>query len=114
MSEATISSDDLLLGAECRYDIAIPPAILNPGKEPGDKEEVPRMVQLRPLTIGVFQLIMKAARNDPGLIPILMIKESLVAPKVQVDQVRQMHVGLIEFLIEHIRQISGLTKKKSE
>ena len=35
-------------------------------------------MQLRPLTIGAFQLIMRAARDDAGMIPLLMIKESLV------------------------------------
>ncbi|NEP85197.1 MAG: hypothetical protein F6K39_48200, partial [Okeania sp. SIO3B3] len=68
---------------------------------------------LRPLTIGTFGLIMKAAKNDPGLIPSLMIKESLVKPAMSLDQVKQMHIGLVNFLIAQIRQISGLTPKKN-
>jgi hypothetical protein len=56
---------------------------------------------------------MKAAKNDPGLIPLLMIKESIVEPAMSLDQIRRLPLGLVEFLIEHIREVSGLVKKKS-
>ena len=69
-------------------------------------------MQLRPLTIGTFQLIMRAARDDAGMIPLLMIKESLVSPRLSLEQVRQLHLGLVNFLIAHIREVSGLTGKK--
>jgi len=70
-------------------------------------------VELRPLTIGTFQLIMKAARNDAALIPLLMIKEALVQPTLSLEEVKQLHLGLVNFLIAHIREISGLTQKKN-
>ena len=69
-------------------------------------------VRIRPLTIGVYQLIMKAAKNDPGLIPLLMIKESLADPVMSLDQVRRLPLGLVELLIDQIRDVSGLVKKK--
>ena len=71
------------------------------------------VVQLRPLSIGVFQLIMRAAREDPGLIPVLMIKESLVKPVMSVEQVNQLHLGVVSFLIDQVRAISGLVEKKT-
>ena len=88
-----------------RYDVTIPAEILKSGQA--------LTVQLKPLTIGAFQLIMKAAKNDAGLIPLLMIKESLVAPVMSLEQVRAMHLGLVNFLIANIREISGLAEKKS-
>lgn len=70
-------------------------------------------VRIRPLSIGTFQLIMKAAREDAGMIPLLMIKECLVEPQLDLPQTRRLPVGLIEFLVTQIRTISGLTEKKT-
>ena len=120
MTELHVTPDDLLAGAAMTYDLIIPPHILHPAEndrsghdaQAGDKpDEV--VVQLRPLTIGAFQLIMKAAKNDPGLIPLLMIKESLVQPAMSLEQVKRLHLGLVNYLIAYIREISGLTEKKS-
>jgi hypothetical protein len=115
ISQVELTPDDLLAGAAISFEIPIPSHILHPGEldatKPVSTKEL--QVQLRPLTIGTFQLIMKAARNDPGLIPLLMIKESLVQPKLTLDQVRGMHLGLVNFLIAQIRQISGLVEKKT-
>ncbi|MEM7509280.1 MAG: hypothetical protein AAF388_00025 [Bacteroidota bacterium] len=112
MQEPTLNAEDLLLGSEAQYDISIPKEILFPGGEEEETPADPSVVRLKPLTIGVFQLIMKASRNDPGLIPLLMVKEALISPNVSLDQLRKMHVGLIEFLVDEVRNISGLTKKK--
>ena len=112
--EVLLTADDLLAGADATFEVVIPPALLPAGKSNGsngvDQESI---VRIRPLTIGVFQLIMKAAKNDPGLIPLLMIKESLAEPALSLDQAKRLPLGLIGFLIENIREISGLTKKKS-
>ena len=116
MSQLQLSPDELLAGAAITLDVMIPPHVLQPAKADQGIEASqvqPMTVQLRPLTIGSFQLIMKAAKNDAGLIPLLMIKESLVQPKLSLEQVKGMHLGLVSFLIEHIRQISGLTGKKN-
>ena len=65
-------------------------------------------MRLRPLSVGVLALISRAAREDAGLVPLLMIKEALVEPVLGLDQVRQMHLGLVHFLIQQINLISGL------
>lgn len=110
-----LTPDDLLAGAAIAFDITIPAEILHPNPaESSTPSSQPLVVQLRPLTIGGFQLIMKAARADPGLIPLLMIKESLIKPQLSLDQVRGMQLGLVNFLISQIRQISGLVEKKTE
>ena len=104
-SEFQVTPEDLLAGVAVTYDVTVPAQFLQRevNGQPSDKNLV---LQIRPLTIGTFQLIMKAARQDTGLIPLLMIKESL-------EQVKQLHLGLVNFLIAHIREISGLTEKKS-
>lgn len=105
-----LTPEELLAGSAVTFDVVIPPEILRPGDRNSSQEVI---VQLRPLTIGTFGLIMKAAKSDPGLIPLLMIKESLVQPQLSLEQVKGMHLGLVNFLIAQIRQISGLSEKKS-
>lgn len=111
MTQLMLTADDLLAGSNGTFDLAIPPEILNPTREKATDEEA--IVRIKPLTIGAFQLIMKAAKSDPGLIPLLMIKEAVVEPALSIQQVKQMHIGLVEFIVHHIRTISGLTEKKS-
>jgi len=108
---ASLTADDLLAGAAQIFEITVPAHLLATKAPP--PEGHPLTVQLRPLTIGTFQLIMKATRQDPGLVPLLMIKESLVSPALSLEQVRAMPLGLVNFFIGHIRQISGLGEKKT-
>lgn len=106
-----VTPEELLGGSEVIFDVTIPPEVLRPGiSSTNTKQEL--VVQLRPLTIGTFGLIMKATKNDPALIPLLMIKESLVQPTLSLEQIKSMNLGLVNFLIAQIRQISGLTEKK--
>ena len=112
MSELQLTAEDLLAGTAVVYDVVVPPSILRPGQAEENTPNQEMIIQLRPLKIGTFQLIMKATKNDPSLIPLLMIKESLVQPALTLEQVKQLHLGLINFLIAHIREISGLTQKK--
>ena len=116
MSVLQLTPEDLLAGAENTFEIAIPLELLHPHRVPAaarDQESQTMVLQLRPLTIGTFQLVMKAAKQDAGLIPLLMIKESLVQPTLTLEQIKKLPLGLVNFLIDHIRQISGLTGKKS-
>lgn len=108
-----ITAEDLLAGAAATFNIPVPEALLRPGEDKTDKLPEPAVVEIRPLTIGAFQLILKAAKEDAGVIPLLMIRESLVQPRLSLDQIKGMPLGLVEFLIGQIRHISGLTEKKS-
>lgn len=114
MISVEITPDELLAGAALTFDVVIPDNILHPQEKTTETEGAVSSlaVQLKPLTVGTFQLIMKAARNDAGLIPLLMIKESLVQPTLSLEQVKGMHLGLVNFLIAQIRHISGLGEKK--
>jgi hypothetical protein len=106
-----LTAEELLAGTAMTFDIVVPHSVLHPGSEAGNAPET--VVRLRPLTLGTFLLIIKAAKEDSSLIPLLMIQEALVEPKLSLPQLRQVHLGLITFLIGHVRQISGLTEKKS-
>jgi len=106
-----LTAEDLLAGDGMTFDLVVPPAVLRPGGEAGDAPEA--VVRLRPLTLGTFLQIMKAAKEDSSLIPLLTIQQAVVEPKLSLPQIGQMHLGLVNFLIENARQVSGLTEKKS-
>jgi hypothetical protein len=106
-AQKILSAQDLLAGSKLEHTIPIPPQILNPGSASTPGESV--YVRLRPLNLATLTLISRAARDDASLIPILMIKEALVEPVMTIDQIRQLHVGLVHYLVAQINQISGLT-----
>ena len=110
-SHFVLTAEDLLAGTGMTFDVVVPSHVLRPGNETGDAPDT--IVRMRPISLGTFLLIMKAAKEDNGLIPLLMIQEALVEPKPSLAQIKQMHLGLINFLIGRIRQISGLAEKKS-
>lgn len=110
MTDWQVTAEDLLAGANATFTVTIPAHLV---AQPSNEPAKALVVQLRPLTIGTFQLIMKAGRQEPSLIPLLMIKEALVQPILALEQVKKLPLGLVNFLIAHIREISGLTEKKS-
>lgn len=103
---AVLSAQDLLAGSDVVHDIPVPPEILTPGAAADGS--APLGVRLRPLSVATLTLISRAAREDAGLIPLLMIKEALVEPALTLDQIRQLHVGLAHFLVAQVNLISGL------
>jgi hypothetical protein len=99
-----LTAQELLAGSLLVHEVAVPAAVLRPG----DEGESAGKVRLRPLKVATLALISKAAREDPSLVPLLMIKESLVEPALALEQIRQMHAGLLHFLVAAINRISGL------
>jgi hypothetical protein len=104
---ATLAAHDLLAGSAAVHAVEVPARVLRPGAE-GEPDGETGVVQLRPLSVGVLTVISRAARDDAGLVPLLMIKESLVEPALGLEQIRGLHVGLVHFLIAQINRISGL------
>ncbi|MCY1022303.1 hypothetical protein [Pyxidicoccus sp. MSG2] len=102
-----LSAHDLLAGSALVHEVAVPAQVLRPGStvEPG---RAGGHVKLRPLRIATLALILKASREEPSLVPLLMVKESLVEPALQLEQIRQLHAGLVHFLVARINLISGL------
>ena len=101
-----LTADDLLVGSKALHEVEIPAAVLTPTAEIGALRS--GCVRMRPLNIAVLMLISRAARDDASLIPLLMIKEAVAEPALTLDQIRQMHVGLVHFLVSQINRISGL------
>lgn len=103
-----LSAQELLAGSLLVHDVDIPPQVLNPGLGAAAAQAAPRRVRLRPLKVATLALIAKAARDDASLVPLLMLKESLVEPALGFEQVRQLHVGLVQFLVAAVHRVSGL------
>ncbi len=104
-NDEILTAQELLAGSLLVHDVAVPAAVLRPGGEP---DADAGKVRLRPLKVATLALISKASREDPSLVPLLMIKESLVEPALALEQIRQMHAGLLHFLVAAINRISGL------
>ncbi|HWS86832.1 MAG TPA: hypothetical protein VN282_07700 [Pyrinomonadaceae bacterium] len=105
---SVLTAQDLLAGGQLVHEVAVPEAVLRPRADAADDGGAAGLVRLRPLSVGTLALISRAARDDARLVPLLMIKESVVEPAVSLEQARQMHVGLVQFLVEQINVISGL------
>lgn len=104
--QEALSADDLLAGSGVVHEIHVPLEILRPRDEA--RRDAPRKVYLRPLSVATVALISRASQDDASLVPLLMIKESLVDPQLTLEQIRGMHVGLVQFLVSRINQVSGL------
>jgi len=102
-----LSAQQLLAGSALTHEVEIPEAIRSPSLGRVAASTAGR-VRIRPLSVGTLALISRAAREDPGLVPLLMIKEALVEPALTLDQARQMHIGLVHFLVGKINEASGL------
>lgn len=105
---AALAAHDLLAGSAAVHTVEIPARVLHPGTD-DESGGAAGTVRLRPLSVGVLGVISRAAREDAGLVPLLMIKESLVDPALSLDEIRRMHVGLVHCLIAHVNRISGLS-----
>jgi hypothetical protein len=103
-----LTAQDLLAGSKAIHEVEIPPEILIPGGEHYESAESV-YVRIRPLNVITLSLISRAARDDASLVPLLMIKEAVVEPALGLDQIRQMHIGLVHFLVSRINLLSGLS-----
>jgi hypothetical protein len=106
-TQHVLAAQDLLAGSAVTHDVRVPREILTPGVQPLEDDE-DGTVRMRPLNVATLTLISRAAREDLSLIPLLMIKESLVEPVLTLDQIRRMHAGLVHFLVDRVNLISGL------
>lgn len=102
-----LSAEDLLAGSTLVHEVDVPAGTLAPDPD-GDSGAPRGAVRLRPLSVGALATVSRAAREDPGLIPVLMIKEALVEPALEVADIRHLHAGLVQFLLDRINAISGL------
>lgn len=106
-----LTAESLLAGEQARFEIPIPAELTDGEPQNREGKTSQKIVILKPLTIGSYLLILKAAKEDPALIPLLMIKESMSEPKLSLDQVKKLRIGLVEYLVNQIKIISGIKKK---
>jgi hypothetical protein len=66
-------------------------------------------VVLRPLTVRDVQRLTRAAREQRVLASVLMVQQSLVQPRLSVEQVGGLSAGLVQFLLERVNAVSGLS-----
>jgi hypothetical protein len=112
-----LTCDQLLLGGAATHTVEIPTDVLRPsnnGVTEGEAADGPSQVVLRPLLLADVQQIHEAAKESRGLTSVLMVQQSLVEPKVTLDDVNHMHAGLVEFLLHQVNQISGLSLGRDE
>lgn len=101
----TLTADELLAGGELTHEVELPADLWNGNGNAASG----RRVELRPLTVRALQRIAKAARDDEELSAALMIREALVEPALQLDQVAKLPAGLARFLVEKINEVSGIS-----
>ena len=101
-----ISAEDLIAGAETEHIVEIPEALLP------DVED--RRLTLRPLTARDLRLIAKAARENDDLSGALMVRQALVEPALSLDQVNALPAGLLQFLLQEVNRVSGITASEDD
>ncbi|GAK58612.1 hypothetical protein U27_05586 [Candidatus Vecturithrix granuli] len=103
-----LSAEELLAGSELTFEVEIPGDVLQPGKNDWEENPSRRTVRLRPLTIHDLQLIDRAAKESDNLVAALMVHRALVEPDMTVADIMNMHVGLMQFLLHQVNQVSGI------
>lgn len=107
-----LTADELLAGSTLTYDMIVPPEIINPGQADSDSPGL--KVKLKPLSMNAVQRILKASRDDDGLMSALMVKESVIEPVLSYDDVMKLNSGLIRFILAEVQRVSGLKTSEDE
>lgn len=102
-----LTGEELVAGSTVTYEAEVPPAVLHPGN--GAEPAVTGTVRLRPLTVRDLQTITRAAKDSDSLVATLMVQQALVEPELTVAQVSSMHVGLVQFLLGQVNEVSGIS-----
>lgn len=102
-----LSGEELVAGGALTYEVEVPPDVLHPGN--GAEPSVSGTVRVRPLSVADLQSIMRAAKESDSLVATLMVQRGVVEPELTIAQVAQFHVGLVQFLLERINEVSGIS-----
>ncbi len=108
-----LSADQILAGSALTFAVEVPERLLAlDGALPPEGEA--RSVRLRPLSVGDLQLVMRAAEESDSLLATLMVQRALVEPALSVAQVATLPVGLAQFLLARVNELSGITAAADE
>ena len=105
-----LNSADLLAGEDAVRDVEVPSELLT-GAAVTDGD---RRVRLKSLTVNDLRLIARAARANDELTAVLMVQRSLVEPALTVPEVSRMPVGLLQFLLREVNDLSGISASEEE
>lgn len=109
----TLTADALLASGSTTHTVRIPGALLR-GGVPDDGDEAGGEVTLRPLLVRDVDRVVRAAKEQRVLASVLMVQQALVAPKMSVEQVGDLPAGVVQFLVDRVNAISGLTVDEDE
>jgi hypothetical protein len=101
-----LTGEELLAGSTVTHDVAIPLQLLDGTNVPAENGS-PK-VKLRPLTVRDIQRVTRAAKDNDSLLSVLMLKEAMVEPALNLEQVHSLQGGLARFLLDELNRISGL------
>jgi hypothetical protein len=104
-----LSAEDLLAGGSLTHTVVVPAAVLQPSGGEVSGLSADGTVRLQPLVVKDLQLIARAAKENDALTATLMVQRALVEPALTVAQVAALHVGLVQFLLDQVNHISGIT-----
>ncbi|HET7504971.1 MAG TPA: hypothetical protein VFK02_28300 [Kofleriaceae bacterium] len=107
-----LTADELLAGAALTYKVGIPAALLRPDDGSGAAPPPGTLigeVTVRPLALRDIERVTRAAKEQRLLTSVLMVQQALVAPAMTVDQVGNLPAGVVQFLLQRINTISGLS-----
>jgi hypothetical protein len=110
----TLSAEDLLAGSGLTFEVEVPSHVLRPGDGASAGAELPATVRLRPLTVADLQTIVRAAKESDSLTATLMVHRALVEPELTIAQLTTMHIGLLQFLLERVNELSGVSASAAE
>jgi hypothetical protein len=112
-----LAPEELLAGANIRYTVEVPSHILHPVREPSaspDAADGMGTVVLRPLTVRDLQMVARAAKESDTLAATLMVHRALVEPPLSVQDLAGAHVGLLQFLLDQVNRISGISASSDD
>jgi hypothetical protein len=106
-----LTADELLAGAAMTYKVGIPEALVRPddGNGAAPSGAMIGEVTVRPLALRDIERITRAAKEQRLLTSVLMVQQALVAPAMTIDQVGNLPAGVVQFLLQRINSISGLS-----
>ncbi|MFP2929499.1 hypothetical protein ACLESO_30730 [Pyxidicoccus sp. 3LG] len=105
---ASLTAEELLAGAAGTFTVPLPANVLKPGTGESPTGTAGEVV-LRPLQIRDVERVSRAAKEQRVLTSVLMVQQALVSPKLTVEQVGSLSAGLVQFLLEKVNAISGLS-----
>ncbi len=103
----TFTAENLLAGSLATHTIEVPDQVVDPTGKSSTAE--PGTVTLRPLCVRDVDQITRAAKEQRILTSILTVQQALVEPKLTVDQVGKLPAGLVQFLLDQVNRLSGLS-----